>query len=78
MDENNIRNTRRIFESDPLNKVRKLMDYTSRHGDVADPWYTGDFKTTYRDIFEGCTCLYEFLSKKEWKGKSTDYKERWL
>ena len=65
MDENNIRNTRRIFESDPLNKVRKLMDYTSRHGDVADPWYTGDFKTTYRDIFEGCTCLYEFLSKKE-------------
>ncbi len=63
MDENNIRNIRRIFGSDPQNKVHKLMDYTDRRGDVADPWYTGDFKTTYRDILEGCTCLYELLSK---------------
>ena len=63
MDENNIRNINRIFGSDPLNKVHKLMDYTSRRGDVADPWYTGDFKVTYRDILEGCTCLYEFLAK---------------
>ncbi len=63
MDENNIRNIRRIFGSDPQNKIHKLMDYTDRRGDVADPWYTGDFKTTYRDILEGCTCLYELLSK---------------
>ena len=63
MDSNNMRNIRRIFGSDPDGKVHKLMDYTSRGGDVADPWYTDRFDITYRDILEGCKCLFEYLQK---------------
>ena len=53
MDGNNIRNIMRIFGDDPENKVRRLMDFTERRTDVADPWYTGNFKVTYSDICEG-------------------------
>ena len=57
MDSWNIRNMRAISGGDPEGKIRMLMDYTNRPGDVADPWYTGDFEATWRDvnviIFEG-------------------------
>lgn len=60
MDSMNRRNILRIFGSDNDEKVRKLMTFTSRGGDVDDPWYSGDFATTYRDIFDGCEgLLYE-------------------
>ncbi len=61
MDTNNIRNIIRIIGSDKENKVAKLMSYTSRGGDVADPWYSGDFETCYNDIYEGCCGLLEKL-----------------
>ena len=61
MDSMNIRNIGRIFGSDPENKVHKLMDYTDRKGDVADPWYTGKFDVAYKDICEGCSGLLESL-----------------
>lgn len=57
MDSANIRNMLRIFGGDPDGKVRKLMDYTGRGGDVADPWYSGRFDVAYRDIEEGCIAL---------------------
>ena len=57
----NIRNISRIFGSDPLSKVHKLMDYTDRQGDVADPWYSGKFDVAYRDIFDGCKALLKKL-----------------
>ena len=63
MDSANIRNMHRIFGSDPDNKIVKLLDFTSRSGDVADPWYTGNFEATYRDITEGCAALMDFLFK---------------
>lgn len=63
MDSANIRNMTRILKGDPDNKIRKLMDYTDRSGDVADPWYTRDFSITYRDILEGCTSLLKALKK---------------
>lgn len=59
MDNNNVRNIHRMLGGDPERKVRKLMDYTSRGGDVADPWYTDRFDIAYRDIEEGCRCLLE-------------------
>lgn len=31
--------------------------------DVADPWYTGDFDATYRDVLAGCQGLLEYLLK---------------
>ena len=54
MDNWNIRNMMRIIGSDPQKKVSLLMDFTDRPGEVADPWYTGDFETTYRDVLAGC------------------------
>ena len=57
MDSANVRNMHRMFGTDPDAKIKKLLDYTSRGGDVADPWYTGDFKLTYRDVKDGCEAL---------------------
>ncbi len=54
MDHSNLRNVNRIFPSDPEGKVHLLLDYTDRPGDIADPWFTGDFEATYRDVVEGC------------------------
>lgn len=61
MDEWNIRNMNRICGGDPENKIHKLLDYTTRKGDVADPWYTGDFDATWRDVTEGCQCLLDSM-----------------
>lgn len=61
MDSANIRNMLRIFGGDPCEKVCKLMDCTDRGGDVADPWYSGNFEVTYRDIYEGCNALLNKL-----------------
>lgn len=63
MDSANIRNMLRIFGSDPDGKVRKLMDYTDRGGDVADPWYSDRFDVAYRDILEVCTALLKAVQK---------------
>ena len=57
MDSWNIRNMRNICGGDPDGKIKMLMDYTNRPGDVADPWYTGDFESTWRDVLEGCQAL---------------------
>ncbi len=61
MDSANIRNMHRILGGDPEGKIRKMMDYTSRPGDVADPWYVGNFDVTYRDIYEACEGLLKTL-----------------
>lgn len=61
MDCYNLRNMIRMFGADPDNKIHLLMDYTSRPGDVADPWYTGDFEATWCDVLEGCTALLNQL-----------------
>lgn len=54
MDQNNLRNLRKMLGEDVDNKISLLMDYTSRPADVADPWYTGDFDATWNDVVEGC------------------------
>lgn len=64
MDENNMRNIMRIFISDPQKKVKKLMDYTDRGGDVADPWYSRKFDIAYKDIYDGCKSLLNKLTGK--------------
>lgn len=63
MDSANIRNMHRILGGDPERKIRKLMDYTNRGGDVADPWYTRSFDVTYRDVLEGCTELLKIIKE---------------
>ena len=61
MDDWNIRNMARIVGGDPESKIHRLLDYTTRRGDVADPWYTGDFEATWRDVEEGCKELLKSL-----------------
>ena len=57
MENANIRNMLRITGGDSEGKISRLLDHTHRPGDVADPWYTGDFAATWRDVSEGCTQL---------------------
>ena len=61
MDNANIRNMKRIAGGDPDGKIRMMLDYTNRPGEVADPWYTGNFDETWDDVLEGCTGLLERL-----------------
>lgn len=61
MDSANIRNMQRICGSDSEGKIHKMLEYTKRCGDVADPWYTGDFDATWNDVYEGCVGLLERL-----------------
>ena len=64
MDRNNLRNLRRMLGQETQGKIHLLMDYTSRPGEVADPWYTGDFAQTWDDISEGCAGLLEALRER--------------
>ena len=63
MDSMNIRNMHRILGGDSDEKIRKLMEFTGSGKDVADPWYSGNFDVTYRDIYKGCEALLEYLSE---------------
>lgn len=58
MDEENLYNLLRAYGGDPKDKVHGLLEYADRHGeDIADPWYTGDFEQTWKDIHAGCLGL---------------------
>ncbi|MGN0179472.1 MAG: low molecular weight protein-tyrosine-phosphatase [Monoglobaceae bacterium] len=63
MDRFNLRNMTRFVGNDPDNKVSFLMDFASHPGDVADPWYTGDFDATWNDVYEGCVGILKKLNK---------------
>jgi protein-tyrosine phosphatase len=60
MEDYNLRNLRRVLGDDIMQqdallhqpKIRRLLNR-----DVADPWYTGDFEATYRDVVEGAMRL---------------------
>ena len=64
MDSANFRNMQRICGGDSEGKISLLMDYTDHPRDVADPWYTGDFDTTWRDVWEGCRGLLAAIDSK--------------
>ena len=61
MDDWNIRNMQRMCGGDPDGKIHRLLDYTSRPGEVADPWYTDNFDATWRDCVEGCQALLKTI-----------------
>lgn len=65
MDSANIRNMIQISGGDPEGKICRLMDFTGEPKDVADPWYTGDFDTTYQDVSRGCEALLAYIEEKE-------------
>ena len=63
MDSANIRNMLRIFGGDPDGKVARLLSYAGSERDISDPWYTGEFGTTYNDVLEGCTAFIQYLQQ---------------
>lgn len=63
MDQANLRNMQRICGGDPDGKMSLLMDYAGPSGEVADPWYTGDFEATWRDVLAGCQGLLRQVQK---------------
>lgn len=62
MDASNLRLIKRIIPEDPEKKIQLMMSYTGRNRDVADPWYTGDFETTFQDILSGCEAFLDSLN----------------
>ncbi len=78
MDSENIRGMTRIAGgSDSQGKIYKLLEFAERGNDrgsaggsagrardVADPWYTGDFEATYRDVTRGLSGFMDFLKRK--------------
>jgi protein-tyrosine phosphatase len=61
MDQANLRNMYRICGGDFARKMHLLLDFTDQPGDVDDPWYTGDFDATWRDVLAGCQGLLASL-----------------
>lgn len=62
MDSANVRNATRILNGDKNCKIKKLLSFVGSEADVADPWYSGDFETTYDDVLKGCLALLETLN----------------
>lgn len=67
MDEWNIRNIKRITGGDPEGKIFKMMSFAGSSRDVADPWYTGDFEATWKDVTEGCQGLLQYILEENGK-----------
>ncbi|MGN0135279.1 arsenate reductase/protein-tyrosine-phosphatase family protein [Anaerotignum sp.] len=61
----NIPNLMRQIKEDPEHKVHRLLDFSAHPRDIADPWYTGDFDTTYDDIMEGLEGFLAYLEKEK-------------
>ena len=64
MEENNIKNIKKIVGEDKDNKIHCLLDFSKRPRDIADPWYTGNFTNTYNDLVEGLEAFLDYLMKK--------------
>lgn len=62
MDTWNMKNLHRMLKGDPEGKVYKLLQFAGSDRDIADPWYTGNFDETYRDVTEGCEGLLKYLT----------------
>ena len=63
MDEENMRDLRRLLARGDADKARKLLSFAGLERDVADPWYTGDFDATYADVSRGCAALLKYLKR---------------
>ena len=65
MDAANLRNMRRILGKNAEDRIFNLLDFSDNPRDISDPWYTGDFETTYSDILEGCKALLKVIDIKD-------------
>ena len=63
MDESNLKNMKRICGEDTEGKMHLLMEFAGSSAGVADPWYTRDFETAWRDVNKGCRALYDYIMR---------------
>lgn len=63
MDKNNLRNIKYIVPDDNEEKIKLLLDFAGDNSSIADPWYTGEFESTYRDVKRGCDSLLKFIKE---------------
>lgn len=63
MDKNNLRNIRYIVPDDTDNKIKLLLEFAGKNSSIADPWYTGEFETTYKDVKLGCDSLLKYIKE---------------
>lgn len=61
MDQNNLRNMRHMLGEDKEHKIFLLLEFAGKYRDIVDPWYTGNFETTYGDVRLGCEALFAYL-----------------
>lgn len=61
MENQNLRELKRILPFDPAHKIYRLLDFSDRPRDIADPWYTGNFDVSYDDILEGCEAFLRHI-----------------
>ncbi len=61
MEKSNVTAVKRICEGDPDNRIHRLLEYDGSDKDIADPWYTRDFETTYQQLTHGIRCFLEYL-----------------
>ena len=64
MEKRNLTYMQRITGGDPEGKMYRLLDFSERPRDIADPWYTGEFDQTYEDVLEGCQALLNYIKIK--------------
>lgn len=64
MDHQNIRNIKHFAGDDFQGDIQLLLHYADQEQEIADPYYTGDFETTYHDVLLGCQALLEYLIEK--------------
>jgi protein-tyrosine phosphatase len=62
MDGRNMRSLRSMLGPDAYDRIHLLLEYAGSLDDIADPWYTGDFETTFDDVMRGCTGLLAKLT----------------
>ena len=61
MEKANIRSMLRITGGDPEGKIRLLLEFAGSGRDIPDPWYTGDFESTWKDVSKGCRGLLHLI-----------------
>ena len=65
MDHYNVSNLKRMMKKHVEPKIFLLMEFIGSAKDVADPWYTNDFKETWDDIDAGLDGFLIYLGVKE-------------
>lgn len=65
MDRSNSRLINRIIGSEAPKKVHLFLSFAEEHRDIADPWYTGNFEDTYRDVVKASAALLKYIERNE-------------